>query len=203
MLCRAGISILTWYILIIMFFSGGLIPTFLVVRDIGLYNTRAIMIILGCFSVWNLMVTRVYIQTSIPEELYEAAVLDGASHFQYFTKVVVPLSKTIAAVLVVYYGVGKWNDYFSGVVYLRSESLMPLQTVLREILLGSQINLAEKAMMLMSFDDQNVEALVKARKIANIAKYCIIVVSTGPAVFLYSAMQKYFEKGVMIGSLKG
>jgi len=195
-----GKSILTWYILFIMFFSGGLIPTFLVVRDIGLYNTRAILIILGCFSVWNLMVTRVYIQTSIPEELYEAATLDGATDFQYFFKVVVPLSKTILAVLAVYYGVGKWNDYFSGVVYIKDEALLPLQTVLKQILAASQVNMSDEALISTAED---MESLIKARKVANIAKYCIIVVSTAPAVILYTSMQKYFEKGVMIGSLKG
>jgi len=195
-----GKKTLTWFILITMFISGGLIPAFLNVRNLGLYNTRAFMIISGSFSVWYMMVARVYIQTSIPEELYEAAMLDGASHFQYFFKVVVPLSKTILAVLVVYFGVGKWNDYFTGLVYLRDENLMPLQTVLRQILLGSQVNLSEIAAKSSS---DNMEAVIKARKLANIGKYCIIVVSTGPAVILYSAMQKYFEKGVMIGSLKG
>lgn len=117
-----------------MFFGGGLIPTFLVMRDLGLYNTRLIMILMGCVSVWNLMVARTYIQTSIPNELYEAAMLDGASHFDYFFRCVIPLSKTIIAVLVVYYGVGKWNDYFTGLVYLKDRNLLPLQTVLREIL---------------------------------------------------------------------
>ena len=194
-----GKKAFTWYILVTMFFGGGLIPTFLVIKDIGLYNTRTLMIILGCFSTWNLMVARVYIQSTLPEELYEAAVLDGASHFQYFFKVVLPLSKTIIAVLTVYYGIGKWNDYFTGLVYLRDEALYPLQTVLRGILASLNPTMADDVVQVMD----NLESLVQARKIANVAKYCVIVISTGPAVVLYMTMQKYFEKGVMIGSLKG
>ena len=117
-----------------MFFSGGLIPIFLNVRDLGLYNTRTIMILMNLVSVWNLMVARTYIQTSIPEDLYEAAVIDGSGHFTYFFKCVLPLSGTIIAVLSVYYGVARWNDYFTGLVMLRDRSLYPLQLVLREIL---------------------------------------------------------------------
>jgi len=192
-----GKTMFNWYMVITMFISGGLIPTFLTVRDLGLYNTRTIMIILGSFSIWNMMVARVYIQTNIPRELHEAAVLDGSSHFQYFFRVVLPLSKTIMAVLVVYYGVGKWNDYFSGLVYLKDDNLLPLQTVLKDILASTQFNAIE----ISAFED--IEAAQETRKLANIAKYCVIVVSTAPAVMLYSSMQKYFEKGVMIGSLKG
>ena len=183
-----------------MFFNGGLIPTFLVMKNLGLYNTRAIIILMGCVSVWNLMVARTYIQTNIPGELYEAAMLDGATHFQYFSKVVLPLSKTIIAVLAVYYGVAKWNDYFNGLVYLRDRSLLPLQTVLREILATLQVDKSGDYMMSMA---DSAASMSEAMRIANVSKYCIIVVATGPVVILYAVMQKYFEKGVMIGSLKG
>ena len=195
-----GKSLINIYFVITMFFSGGLIPTFLVMKDIGLYNTRWVMILMGCVSVWNLMVARTYIQNSIPEELYEAAMLDGATHFQYFTKVVLPLSKTIIAVLAVYYGVAKWNDYFTGLVYLRDRALLPLQTVLREILATLQVDMTGDYMMTMA---DSAESMQEAIRIANVSKYCIIVVATGPVVILYAFMQKYFEKGVMIGSLKG
>ena len=158
------------------------------------------MILMGCVSVWNLMVARTYIQSNIPEELYEAAMLDGASHFQYFTKVVLPLSKTIIAVLAVYYGVAKWNDYFTGLVYLRDRTLLPLQTVLKEILATLQVDMAGDYMISMT---DNASNLQEAVRIANVSKYCIIVVATGPVVILYAFLQKYFEKGVMIGSLKG
>ena len=183
-----------------MFFNGGLIPTFMVMKDIGLYNNPLIIILMGCVSVWNLMVARTYIQTSIPMELYEAAMLDGASHFDYFFKVVIPLSKTIIAVLIVYYGVSKWNDYFTGLVYIRDRDLLPLQTVLREILATLQVSRSGDYMQSLADDGQSLQ---EALRIANVAKYCIIVVATGPVVILYAFMQKYFEKGVMIGSLKG
>jgi len=194
-----GKKVINLYIVITMFFSGGLIPTFLVMNDLGLYNTRTIMILMGCINVWNLMVARTYIQNSIPEELYEAAMLDGATHFQYFSKVVVPLSKTIMAVLAVYYGVAKWNDYFTGLVYLKDRALLPLQTVLREILATLQVNLSEAFMESVG----EIESVQEAIRIAQASKYCVIVVSTVPVIILYMIMQKYFEKGVMIGSLKG
>ena len=188
------------FFVITMFFNGGLIPTFLVMKDIGMYNNPLVMVLMGCVSVWNLMVARTFIQTNIPEELYEASALDGASHFQYFIKVVMPLSKTIIAVLAVYYGVAKWNDYFTGLVYLKDRSLYPLQTVLREILATLQVDMTGDFMTTMSEDASN---LAEATRIANVSKYCIIVLATGPVVVLYAFMQKYFEKGVMIGSMKG
>ena len=187
--------------LITMFFSGGLIPIFLNVRDLGLYNTRAIMILMNLVSVWNLMVARTYIQTSIPNELYEAAVMDGANHFTYFFRCVLPLSGTIVAVLSVYYGVARWNDYFTGLVMLRDRRLYPLQLVLREIL-ASLTSTGSSDTFFAAYAD-NLGGLQEALRKAEVAKYCCIVVSTVPAVLLYVFMQKYFVKGVMIGSLKG
>ena len=183
-----------------MFFGGGLIPTFLVIKDVGLYNSPWVIILMGCVSVWNLMVARTFIQTNIPEELFEAAKLDGANHFQCFIKVVMPLSRTIIAVLAVYYGVSKWNDYFTGLVYLRNRALFPLQTILREILATLQVDMTGEYMASMA---ESGASLAEQLRIANVAKYCIIVVSTAPVVLLYAFMQKYFEKGIMIGSLKG
>ena len=195
-----GKTFLNIYFIFTMFFNGGLIPTFLTLKDLKLYNSPLIIVLMGCVSVWNLMVARTFIQTSIPMELYEAATLDGATHFQYFTKVVMPLSKTIIAVLAVYYGVAKWNDYFTGLVYLRDRDLYPLQTVLREILATLQVDKSGDYMMSMA---DSAASMQEATRIANVAKYCIIVIATGPVVILYAFMQKYFEKGVMIGSLKG
>lgn len=195
-----GKKALNLYFVIPMFFSGGLIPTFLTMHNIGLYNTRWILILIGCVSVWNLMVARTYIQSSIPEELYEAAVLDGCSHLQFFTKVVLPLSKTIIAVLAVYYGVSKWNDYFSGLIYIRDREKLPLQTVLREIVATLQVDRSGEFMMSI---DESVADIAEALRVASVSKYCIIVISTAPVIILYALLQKYFEKGVMIGSLKG
>ena len=184
-----------------MFFSGGLIPIFLNIRDLGLYNTRAVMILMNLVSVWNLMVARTYIQTSIPNDLYEAAVIDGADHFTYFFRCVLPLSGTIVAVLAVYYGVARWNDYFTGLVMLRDRDLYPLQLVLREIL-ASLTSTGSSDTFFAAYAD-NLGGLQEALRKAEVAKYCCIVVSTVPAILLYVFMQKYFVKGVMIGSLKG
>lgn len=184
-----------------MFFSGGLIPIFLNVRDLGLYDTRLVMILMNTVSVWNLMVARTYIQSSIPNELYEAAVMDGADHFTYFFRCVLPLSGTIIAVLSVYYGVARWNDYFTGLVFIRNRSYLPLQTVLREILASLSISGSSDTFFAAYAD--NLGGLQEAMRKAEVAKYCCIVVSTVPAIVLYIFMQKYFVKGVMIGSLKG
>lgn len=184
-----------------MFFSGGLIPIFLNIRDLGLYNTRAAIILVNTVSVWNLMVARTYIQSSIPHELYEAAVMDGASHLTYFFRCVLPLSGTIIAVLAVYYGVARWNDYFTGLVFLRDRSKYPLQTILREIL-ASLSSTGNSDSFFEAYAD-NLGGLQEALRKAQVAKYCCIVVSTLPCVILYMFMQKYFVKGVMIGSLKG
>ncbi|MCL1823656.1 MAG: carbohydrate ABC transporter permease [Oscillospiraceae bacterium] len=121
-----------------MFFTGGLIPQFLMNRQLGLYDTVLLMIIINCVSVWNLMIARTYISNTIPNELYEAAVLDGAGHFTYFFRIVLPLSGTIIAVLCVYYGVARWNDYFTALVYIRDEAKYPLQTVLRRIIASAK-----------------------------------------------------------------
>ncbi len=182
-----------------MFFNGGLIPTFMTVRDLHLYNTPWICILMGCISVWNLMLARTYIKNTIPEALYEAAELDGANQLQYFLYVVLPLSGTIIAVLSVYYGVGKWNDYWTGLIYIQKRSLLPLQTILKNLLASLESSRDLLMSMVNDTGEQDAELLNRAQ----IAKYCIIVVSTVPAVMLYLCMQKFFVKGVMIGSVKG
>ena len=197
----AGKAFVNFLITFTMFFSGGLIPIFLNVRDLGLYDTRLVMILMNTVSVWNLMVARTYIQSSIPNELYEAAVMDGADHFTYFFRCVLPLSGTIIAVLSVYYGVARWNDYFTGLVFIRNRAYLPLQTVLREILASLSISGSSDTFFAAYAD--NLGGLQEAMRKAEVAKYCCIVVSTVPAIVLYIFMQKYFVKGVMIGSLKG
>jgi len=194
-----GKKFVNLYFVVTMFINGGLIPSFLNIRSLGLYDTRAILIILGCVSVWDMMLARTYIKTSIPEELYEAAVLDGANHFQYFFQVVLPLSKTIVAVLSVYAAVSKWNEYWNGLIYIKDRAKLPLQNILREIL--ATMNNSTSAFEME--DVAALEDLAYAMRIAAVSKYCIIIVSTVPAVLLYIFLQKYFEKGVMIGSLKG
>ena len=184
-----------------MFFSGGLIPQFLMNKQLGLHDTILLMIIINCVSIWNLMISRTYIMKNVPKELYEAAIMDGASHFSYFFRTVLPLSGTIIAVLCVYYGVSRWNDYFTALVYISDRKKLPLQTVLREIIASLTTSTSTDAFFDAYADD--IQGMVDARRKAAVAKYCAIVISTGPAVILYMFMQKYFVKGVMLGSLKG
>ena len=195
----AGKKVVNLLLVFTMFFTGGLIPQYLMNRTLGLYNNVAIMILINMVTVWNLMVARTYITTNIPLELYEAAVIDGASHITFFLKCVLPLSGTIIAVLSVYYGVARWNDYFSALVYIRNDDLLPLQTVLRGLI--AQLNSQAQASFFDAYGDS--KGITDAIRKAEVAKYCCIVVSTGPAVILYVFMQKYFVKGIMIGSLKG
>lgn len=194
-----GKKLISFLFAFTMFFSGGMIPTFLTVRDIGLYNKPLICVLMGCVSVWNVMLARTYISTNIPEALYEAANLDGASQIQYFFQIVLPLSGTIVGVLAVYYGVARWNDYWTGLIYINDRNLLPLQTVLKGIL----ASLESSRELLMSMVSDSAESDAQLLNRAQIAKYCIIVVSTVPAVVLYLCMQKFFVKGVMIGSIKG
>lgn len=194
-----GKKLVNWLVVFTMFFSGGLIPTFLTMKNLGLYNRPLIMILMGAISVWNTMIARTFIQTSLPQGLYEAAQIDGASHARYFFQIVLPLSSTIIAVLCVYYAVGRWNDYFTALIYLKNTEYWPLQTVLRQILATLTISGSDYAEALGD-DFANAS---EAQRIANSVKYCSIIISTVPAVVLYIFLQDYFVKGVMIGSIKG
>ncbi len=194
-----GKKLVNWLVVFTMFFSGGLIPTFLTMKNLGLYNRPLIMILMGAISVWNTMIARTFIQTSLPQGLYEAAQIDGASHARYFFQMVLPLSSTIIAVLCVYYAVGRWNDYFTALIYLKNTEYWPLQTVLRQILATLTISGSDYAEALGD-DFANAS---EAQRIANSVKYCSIIISTVPAVVLYIFLQDYFVKGVMIGSIKG
>lgn len=194
-----GKKLINWLVVFTMFFSGGLIPTFLTMKNLGLYNRPLIMILMGAISVWNTMIARTFIQTSLPQGLYEAAQIDGASHARYFFQIVLPLSSTIIAVLCVYYAVGRWNDYFTALIYLKNTEYWPLQTVLRQILATLTISGSDYAEALGD-DFANAS---EAQRIANSVKYCSIIISTVPAVVLYIFLQDYFVKGVMIGSIKG
>ncbi len=196
-----GKKFINFLFIFTMFFSGGLIPQFLMNRDLGLHDTVTLMIIINCVSVWNLMIARTYISMNVPNELYEAAIIDGATHFNYFFRTVLPLSGTIIAVLCVYYGVARWNDYFTALVYITDRKKLPLQTVLREVIASLKASTSTDSFFDAYAND--VQGMVEARRKSAVAKYCGIVVSTGPAVVLYIFMQKYFVKGVMLGSLKG
>lgn len=182
-----------------MFFSGGLIPSFINIRNLGMYDKPITIIILGSLSVWNTMIARTFIQTSLPQGLYEAAEIDGASHAVYFFKMVLPLSSTIIAVLCVYYAVGKWNDYFTALTYIKDTRYWPMQTILKQIL----ATLTTAGQDIGEMMGGSMEDAVEAMRIANSVKYCAIIVSSLPAIVLYTILQDYFVKGVMIGSIKG
>lgn len=189
-----GRNVFMFLFVFTMLFSGGLIPLYLVVKNLGLTDTRMAMIIPTALAVWNVIITRTYLTSSIPNELYEAAKVDGASEFRQFVSIAVPLSKPILAVLALYYGVGHWNAYFNAMIFLKSKELYPLQIVLRSILVKSQINTGQIAMMENMTDQMGIGSLVK---------YSVIVVASVPVLLIYPVVQKYFVKGVMVGSLKG
>ncbi|HEY9575703.1 MAG TPA: carbohydrate ABC transporter permease [Lachnospiraceae bacterium] len=189
-----GRGLIMKLLIITKYFSGGLIPTYLVVKSLRLVNTPYVLMILGSFSVFNLILCRTYFANTMPLELQEAAEIDGCSIFQYFMKVVLPLSKSIIAIMVLYYAVGHWNAFFNGLIYVTDNKLYPLQLILRDILIGGQ-----------SVDPTvtDPEALEMMRQIARTIKYGVIIVSSLPVLILYPFVQKYFVKGIMVGSVKG
>lgn len=179
-----------------MYFGGGLIPTYLVVNKIGLINTPWAMIVPGACSIYNVIITRTYFINSIPSSLQEAAELDGANSFQFLVKIVLPLSKPILAVIGLYYAVGHWNDFYSALLYINNQELMPLQSFLRDLLMSSKMSLTN----LQGLDAAATEAKMQ---LSQTLKYSVIIVSTVPVLCIYPFIQKYFVKGVMIGSVKG
>lgn len=189
--------ILLWIFMFTMYFSGGLIPSYLTVRDVGLLNTRWAMIIPGAISVYNCLVMRTYFMNSIPGELQEAATLDGANTAQYLMKIVLPLSKPILAVVGLFYGESHWNDFYTALIYIYDDKLYPLQSILRDILTtanAAQMNLQGGA------DAAVIEAQMK---LSQNLKYSVIIAAAVPMLCVYPFVQKFFVKGIMIGSVKG
>lgn len=188
-----GYKFINIFYLIPMFFGGGLIPSYLNIRNLGLYDTVWSIVIPGAVSIYNIIVSRTFFKTSIPNELWEAAQIDGMGNIGYFLKIVLPLSKPIIAVLALWTAVGHWNSYFTAMIYLRNDNLQPLQLVIRSILINSQT-----ASTMLTGTAAN-----EAREMAELIKYSVIVVSSLPVMCIYPFVQKHFNKGVMIGSLKG
>lgn len=176
-----------------MFFNGGLIPTYLTIKEFHLYNTFAVMIIPFAVNVFNIIVARTFFENSIPDDLWEAAQIDGCGTLRYFFQIVLPLSKAIIAVIGLWTAVGMWNSYFNALIYLKDTSLYPLQLVLRNILI---VNSQQAAM-------GTGEAAQIQLRLANMMRYSVIIVSTLPIMLVYPFIQKYFNKGVMIGAIKG
>ncbi|GAA2564357.1 carbohydrate ABC transporter permease [Winogradskya consettensis] len=188
-----GRNVVMTLLIFTMLFSGGLIPTYMVVHDLGMLNTRWALLIPGAIGVWQVIIARTFFANSIPDELYEAAALDGASDLRVLRSVVLPLSKPLLAVLALMYTIYQWNTYFDALVYLKDPDLFPLQIVLRNILIlntprTGAIDLAES---------------MRQQQLANVLRYALIVISSLPVLIIYPFVARYFTKGVMVGAVKG
>jgi putative aldouronate transport system permease protein len=188
-----GTNVIMFLITFTLIFSGGLIPTYLVVKDLGMINTRWALLIPNAVAAFQVIIARTFFQAAIPMELTEAAELDGCNDLQFLWAVVLPLSKPIIAVLALMYAVSQWNGYFDALIYLKSSDLQPLQIVLRNILI---LNTTSSGSM-------DATAMAERQKLADLLKYCLVVVATVPVLLIYPFVQRYFVKGMLIGSIKG
>lgn len=177
-----------------MFFNGGLIPTYILISQLHLVNTIWVMILPGAMSVYNMIIARTFIRSTIPNELLEASFMDGCSDFRYFFKIVLPLSKSVIAVITLFVVVWYWNSYFQALIYLNDPEKHPLQLILRQILISNKI---------AAYDMKDPELMEKKRGLSDLLKYSLIIVSSLPVLILYPFVQKYFVTGMMIGSVKG
>lgn len=177
-----------------MFFSGGLIPTYLLIRDLGMINTFWVMVIPNAVAVWNIIIMRTFFQTTIPLELQESAQIDGCGNIRILINIVLPLSLPVIAVMVLFYAVGHWNSYFNALIYLSDKEKFPLQLVLREILIKGEMDEMIKA---------TSESFLKQQLSVEGLKYAALIVSNLPMMILYPFLQRYFVKGFMVGSIKG
>lgn len=192
-------NVLSWYFFITMYISGGMIPTYLLIKNLGLIDNPLVMIIGAGVSCYNLIVTRQYFSSSIPKEIYEATYIDGGSELDCFTKIALPLSKPIIAVMALYYGVGNWNSYTNALLYLRNEAYYPLQLVLRTILIENEVTLDSFEIL----DSDALDFIVQQANMVDGMKYAIIFIASAPLLIAYPFVQKHFTKGIMIGSVKG
>ena len=187
--------ILTLWV-ITMFFGGGMIPTYFLMRNLRILNTLWVMVLPGAVSVYNLMITRTFIAGNISDALYEAAEIDGCSRLRFFFAIVVPLSGVLIAILTLFYGVGHWNSYMNAILYLNQRKRFPLQMVLRELLIENQVSAND-------VQNNDPELLAYMQQLADTMKYSLIIIASVPVLILYPFLQRYFVKGVMIGSVKG
>lgn len=185
--------------MVTMFFGGGLVPSYLLVKELGMIDSMWAIVIPSAASIWNIIVSRTFFQSSIPKELQEAAQIDGCTNMRLFIKIILPLSMPIIAVMALFYGVGNWNSYFSALIYLNDAAKYPLQLVLRQILVLQEMSAQGGAGM----DASTASALNNKAEIAALVKYAVIIVATAPIIAIYPFLQRYFVQGVMIGSVKG
>ncbi|MEO2206194.1 carbohydrate ABC transporter permease [Paenibacillus pabuli] len=189
-----GRTVFTILIVFTMFFSGGMIPTYLLIKDLGMLDTFWVMIIPSALSVWNMLIMKTFFQNSIPKEIQEAAFMDGCSNMKVLTRIVLPLSGPVLAVMVLFYAVGHWNSYFNALIYLSDRDKYPLQLFLREILVQGQMQ---------EMVDISDDSLARSMMDAEAIKYAAVIITNLPMLILYPFLQKYFIKGVMIGAVKG
>jgi len=195
----AGRKFLSWYFFLTMYFSGGMVPAYLNIRNLGMLNTPLPLIIGAGVSCWNLIVTRQFFSSTIPEELYESAEIDGASELKRFFFIALPLAAPIVAVMALFYGVGHWNSYYNALLYVRNSALYPLQLILRNILITNEM--AFNA--LLEETNEDFSTALWRTFIAESMKYALVFIASFPMLCAYPFVQKYFVKGVMIGSIKG
>lgn len=191
-----GRNVIMIIFVVTMFFDGGLIPTYLLVKNLGMLDTIWAMVVPSAVGLWNVIIARTFFQTTIPDELREAAFMDGCRNARFFWSIVLPLSKPIIAVMVLIHVVGNWNMFFNALIYLNDEALYPLQIVLRNILVENEIS-AQAALL------SDIESYAAKQKVAELIKYGMIFVASIPLLILYPFLQKYFVKGMMIGAVKG
>jgi len=189
-----GKKLFSMLFLFTMLFSGGLIPTYLWIKGLNMIDSLWVMVLPGACSAWNIIIMRTYFQTSIPTELFEAAEIDGCSDFGMLYRIALPLSGSIIAVISLFFAVWLWNSYFSALIYLTSENKFPLPIILRDILIMNDNNSA-------IFKD--IDAMIKKQGVADVLRFVLIVVASAPLLIIYPFVQKYFIKGVMLGSIKG
>ncbi|MGO4545825.1 carbohydrate ABC transporter permease [Paenibacillus sp. 2TAB23] len=195
----AGRNFFMGMFMVTMFFGGGLVPSYLLIKELGMVDTIWAIVIPSAASIWNIIVARTFFQSSIPKELQEAAQIDGCSNIRLFMKIILPLSMPIIAVMALFYGVGNWNSYFSALIYLNDAAKYPLQLVLRQILVLQEMSAQGGG----AIDASTASALNSKAEIAALVKYSVIIVATAPIIAVYPFLQRYFVQGVMIGSVKG
>ncbi len=194
-----GNRFVTVFYLITMFVNGGMIPTYLVVKSVKFLDTIWALIVPGALGVYNMFICRTYFKTNLPNELIEAAKLDGCGNTRFFVSIALPLSGALIAIMVLYYGIGHWNSYFSALLYISDKNKFPLQLVLRSILIQNEAQLAQQGVSTA----QQLKEQARRRELVELMKYSLIIVSSIPVMIIYPIIQKYFVKGVLIGSVKG
>lgn len=199
----AGRTGVTWYILFTMLFSGGIIPTYLLVRNLGLLDTMWAVILPGAVGAWSILVARAFFTQTVPEEIGEAATVDGAGDIQIFFRIALPLSAPIIVTLALFHGVGLWNEYFKALIYLSDRDKFPLQLILRELLIVSQDPSAGGGGAGGSGGGGDTGSIIEQVRLASLIKYAVMIVASLPLLIIYPFLQRFFTQGVLIGSVKG